>query len=52
MTQQKWIVTRTAEELAEALNLTPADAQAWNFGARSRTVSPRKSPGGNSRMHT
>lgn len=31
MARQDWIVTRTAEELAEALNLTPADAHAWKF---------------------
>lgn len=31
MAKQEWIVARTPEELAEVLNLTPADAQAWRF---------------------
>jgi predicted XRE-type DNA-binding protein len=29
--RQNWFVARTAEELAEALYLTPADAQEWKF---------------------
>lgn len=31
MARQDWIAARTAEELAEVLNLTPADAHAWKF---------------------
>lgn len=31
MAKQDWIVARTAEELAEVLGLTPADAQEWKF---------------------
>lgn len=31
MARQDWIVARTPEELAEVLNLTPADAQEWRF---------------------
>jgi predicted XRE-type DNA-binding protein len=31
MAQQKWVVARTAEELAEALNLNPAEVLAWDF---------------------
>lgn len=31
MAKQEWVVARTAEELAEVLNLTPADAHAWVF---------------------
>lgn len=31
MARQKWIVARTAEELAEALDLSPAEVQVWDF---------------------
>ena len=31
MAQQKWIVARTPEELAEALDLEPAEVLAWDF---------------------
>lgn len=31
MTRKDWIVARTPEELAEALYLSPAEAQAWRF---------------------
>lgn len=31
MARQKLIVARTLDELAEVLDLTPADAQAWKF---------------------
>ena len=31
MAKQKWIVARTAEELAEVLNLKPAEVIAWDF---------------------
>jgi predicted XRE-type DNA-binding protein len=31
MAKQKWIVARTAEELAEVLDLDPADVLAWDF---------------------
>ena len=31
MAKQELIVARTAEELAEVLGLTPADAHAWKF---------------------
>jgi predicted XRE-type DNA-binding protein len=31
MAEQKWVVARTAEELAEALNLDSAEVAAWDF---------------------
>jgi predicted XRE-type DNA-binding protein len=31
MARQKWFVARTAEELAEALYLDPAEVRAWEF---------------------
>jgi predicted XRE-type DNA-binding protein len=31
MAQQKWVVARTAEELAEVLNLDPVEVLAWDF---------------------
>ena len=31
MAKQEWIVARTAEELAEVLNLKPAEVIAWDF---------------------
>ena len=34
MAQQKWVVARTPEELAEALDLEPAEVLAWDFRIR------------------
>jgi predicted XRE-type DNA-binding protein len=34
MAQQKWFVARTAEELAGALDLDPAEVLAWDFQIR------------------
>lgn len=34
MTRKKWLVAHTAEELAEILDLTPADAREWEIRAQ------------------
>jgi len=31
MARQEWVIARTAEELAEALDLSPAEVHVWDF---------------------